>query len=84
MLFKILKLFGLDVPAKITAARSELEQRIEEVTDYAKQATLPPRYCFSLLTPGSGFGPIRRKVEDNGAGKRRRCCAACGQSNPTR
>jgi hypothetical protein len=39
MLFKILKLFGLDVPAKVAAARSELEHRVEEVTDYAKQAT---------------------------------------------
>jgi hypothetical protein len=40
MLFKFLKLFGLDVPAKIAAARTELEQRVEEATDYAKQATL--------------------------------------------
>jgi hypothetical protein len=40
MLFKILKLFGLDVPAKIAAARFELEQRVEEASGYAKQATL--------------------------------------------
>jgi hypothetical protein len=39
MLFKILKLFGLDVPAKVAAAKSMIEQRVEEVTDYAKQAT---------------------------------------------
>jgi len=39
MLFKILKLLGLDVPAKIAAAKSEIEQRVEEVVDYAKQAT---------------------------------------------
>jgi hypothetical protein len=39
MLFKILKLFGLDVPAKIAAAKSELNQRVEDITDYAKQAT---------------------------------------------
>jgi hypothetical protein len=39
MLFKVLKLFGLDVPTKIAAAKSELEQRLEEVTSYAKQAT---------------------------------------------
>jgi hypothetical protein len=39
MLFKILKLFGLDVSAKMAAAKSEIEQRVEEVADYAKQAT---------------------------------------------
>jgi hypothetical protein len=39
MLFNILKLFGLDVPAKVAAAKSMIEQRVEEVTDYAKQAT---------------------------------------------
>lgn len=39
MLFKILKLFGLDVSAKMAAAKSEIEQRVEDVADYAKQAT---------------------------------------------
>jgi hypothetical protein len=39
MLLKILKLFGLDVPAKVAAAKSMIEQRVEEVTDYAKQVT---------------------------------------------
>jgi hypothetical protein len=39
MLFKILKLLGLDVPAKMAAAKSEIEQRVEEVMEYAKQAT---------------------------------------------
>jgi hypothetical protein len=39
MLFKILKLLGLDVPAKVAAAKSVIEQRVEEVTDYAKQVT---------------------------------------------
>jgi hypothetical protein len=38
MLFKILKLFGLDVPAKMAAAKSAIEQRAEEVAAYAKQA----------------------------------------------
>jgi hypothetical protein len=38
MLFKILKLFGLDVPAKVAAAKSAIEQRAEEVAGYAKQA----------------------------------------------
>jgi hypothetical protein len=40
MLFKILKLYGLDVPAEIAAARTELEHRVEDAADYAKQATL--------------------------------------------
>ena len=39
MLFKLLKLFGLDVSAEIAAARSEIEQRVDEVADCAKQAT---------------------------------------------
>jgi hypothetical protein len=39
MLFKILKLFGLDVAAKMDAAKALIEQRAEEVADYAKQAT---------------------------------------------
>jgi hypothetical protein len=39
MLFKILKLFGLDAPAKLAAAKSEIEQRVEELADYAKQVT---------------------------------------------
>jgi hypothetical protein len=31
MLFKILKLFGLDLPAKVAEAKSVIEQRVEEV-----------------------------------------------------
>jgi hypothetical protein len=40
MLIKILKLFGLDVSAKIAAARAEFEHRVEEAADYAKRATV--------------------------------------------
>jgi hypothetical protein len=40
MLFKILNLFGLDVPAKIAAARAEFDHRVEDAAAYAKQATL--------------------------------------------
>jgi hypothetical protein len=36
MLFKILKLFGLDVPAKIEAVKASLEQRVEQATDHVK------------------------------------------------
>jgi len=39
MLFKLLKLFRLDIPAKVAAAKSAIEQRAEEVADYAKEAT---------------------------------------------
>ena len=38
MLFKIMKLFGLDVPAKVAEAKSVIEQRAEEVAEYAGQA----------------------------------------------
>jgi hypothetical protein len=58
MLFEILKLFGLDVPAKIAAARTEFEHWVEDAADYAKQATLIAalvarflrwqRFCSSL------------------------------------
>jgi hypothetical protein len=37
MLFKLLKLFGLDVPAKVAAAKSVIEQRAEEMAQYAGQ-----------------------------------------------
>jgi hypothetical protein len=37
MLFKLLKLFGLDVPAQVAAAKSVIEQRAEEVAQYAGQ-----------------------------------------------
>jgi len=36
MLFKILKLFGLDVPAKIEAVKASLELRVEQATDHVK------------------------------------------------
>jgi hypothetical protein len=38
MLFNILKLFGLDVPAQIAAAKASLEQRVEHATEHVKQA----------------------------------------------
>jgi hypothetical protein len=37
MLLKILKLFGLDVPATIEAAKAGLERRVEQATDHIKQ-----------------------------------------------
>jgi plasmid stabilization system protein ParE len=38
MLFKLLKLFGLDVAAEIETAKAKLEQRIERTTDSVKHA----------------------------------------------
>jgi hypothetical protein len=38
MLFNILKLFGLDVPARIAEVRTEIEQRVELAKDHVKQA----------------------------------------------
>jgi len=35
--FKILKLFGLDIPAKIEAVEASLELRVEQATDHVKQ-----------------------------------------------
>jgi hypothetical protein len=37
ILLKILKLFGLDVPAKIEAVKASLELRLEQATDHVKQ-----------------------------------------------
>jgi hypothetical protein len=50
MLFKILKLFGLDVPAKVDAARALIEQRAEEVADRAKHAVLSAALIIALST----------------------------------
>jgi hypothetical protein len=74
MLFKILKLFGLDVAAKIAAARLELEQRVEEATDYVKQATqtaalvgaLSVVAAFSLIAAaGVGLFALYRTIADH-------------------
>jgi hypothetical protein len=40
MLFKMLKLAGLDVPAQIAVARTEIELRAKEAADYARRATV--------------------------------------------
>jgi len=37
MLLKILKLFGLDVSAKIEAAKASFERRVEQATDHVKE-----------------------------------------------
>ena len=50
MLFKILKLFGLDVPAKVDAAKAVIEQRAAEVADRAKHAALSAALIIALST----------------------------------
>ena len=53
MLFNILKLFGLDVPAKMAAAKSAIEQRAEEVAEYAGQ-TMQTTAVIAALSAFAG------------------------------
>ena len=50
MLFKILKLFGLDVPAKVDAAKALIEERAAEVADRAKHTALSAALIVALST----------------------------------
>jgi hypothetical protein len=50
MLFKILKLFGLDVPAKVDAAKALIEERAAEVADRAKHTALSAALIIALST----------------------------------
>jgi hypothetical protein len=50
MLFKILKLFGLDVPAKVDAAKAVIEQCVDEVADRAKHLALSSAIIVALST----------------------------------
>jgi hypothetical protein len=50
MLFKILKLFGLDVPAKVDAARALIQQRTAEVADTAKHMALSAALIIAMST----------------------------------
>jgi hypothetical protein len=74
MLFNILKLFGLDVPAKIAAAKSEIEQRVEEATGYAKQVTRTAAIvaalsavsaCLLTLAAGVGLFALYRMIAEH-------------------
>jgi hypothetical protein len=40
MLFKMLKLFGLDVAAEVEATKAVIERRVDEVADRAKHLAL--------------------------------------------
>jgi hypothetical protein len=50
MLFKILKLFGLDVRAEIAAVKGQIEQRVDEVADHARHAALVAAVIVALST----------------------------------
>jgi hypothetical protein len=50
MLFKILKLFGLDVRAEIAAVKDQFEQRVDEVTDRVRHAALVAAVIIALST----------------------------------
>jgi hypothetical protein len=50
MLFKILKLFGLDVRAKIAAVKDQIEQRVDEVADRARHTVLTAAVIIALST----------------------------------
>jgi hypothetical protein len=50
MLFKILKLFGLDVPAKVDAAKALIEERAADVADRAKHMALSAALIVALST----------------------------------
>jgi hypothetical protein len=49
-MFKILKLFGLDVAAEVDAAKAVIEQRVEEVADRAKHLALSSAIIVALST----------------------------------
>jgi hypothetical protein len=61
MLFKILKLVGLDIPAKIEALKASLELRVEQATDHVKEvaqaaAVILALSAFAALTGAMAFG----------------------------
>ncbi len=50
MLFKVLKLFGLDVRAEIAAVKDQIEQRVDEVADRARHTVLTAAVIIALST----------------------------------
>jgi Putative Actinobacterial Holin-X, holin superfamily III len=61
MLFKILKLLGLDVPAQVEQAKAALEQRVEQATDRIKEvaqkaATIAILSALALAAAGMAAG----------------------------
>ena len=50
MLFKILKLFGLDVRAEIAAVKDQIEHRVEELAERASRAAVTSAVIVALST----------------------------------
>ncbi len=58
MLFKLLRLFGLDVPAKVAAAKSVIEQRAEEVAQCAGQTVQTAALIAALSALAGVLGAL--------------------------
>jgi hypothetical protein len=61
MLFNIMKMFGLDIPAKIEAVKASLELRVEQATDHVKlvarqAAVVAALYAAAALTAATAAG----------------------------
>jgi hypothetical protein len=50
MLFKILKLFGLDVRAEVAAVKNQIDQRVEDIAERAKHLALSTALIIALST----------------------------------
>jgi hypothetical protein len=50
MLFKILKLFGLDARAEIAAVKNQIDQRVEDIADRAKHVAISSALIIALST----------------------------------
>jgi hypothetical protein len=55
MLFKVLKLFGLDVRAEIATVRGQIEERVEKLTARAKQTALTTAVIIALSSVAGLF-----------------------------
>ena len=62
MLFKLLKLFGLDVRAKVAEAKSVIEQRAEEVAQYAGQTVQTAAVIAALSALAGVLGAMAAGV----------------------
>jgi hypothetical protein len=50
MLFKILKLFGLDVRAEVAAVKNQIDQRVEDIAERAKHVAISSALIVALST----------------------------------
>jgi hypothetical protein len=50
MLFKILKLFGLDVRAEVAAVKNQIDQRVEDIAERAKHVAISSALIIALST----------------------------------